>query len=718
MFVPTVVGFVAALAGSAAACNLANSMKTAPKTPETRKQLCIPQGEGDWTFSMDVGVTVLPDFSTENPLAGLVGSKFFVIYDNYCVPRGVYAPSGNECGKPYVIEDNFLPYVLTVTDISWDLGDPYFRFKYADGLYSINNNHCTCSSMSHGIKGEQGCRCAFPISGQHPADPPPPPNGGGEPPKAKPSKYMFVGDSITHGYAGDYTWRYRLWQWFKAKAADIPLDFVGPYTGTQNPPPALPPQPPRIVGEPEPKHEVNNGPYATAVDPAFDHDHFAVWGRAAAQDKSEIFDQVKKYQPEMLLIALGFNDMGWFYSDDVGTLESMKTMIDQARAAKPDIKFAIANVPQRSFIGGRQDLVDKTTRYNAALKPALREWSTPESQIEHVDFAGHYDCQPSGCPSGYDGLHPNIIGEYQIAQAFAETLHTKFGIGSGGLDMPQSFPIQSVDVPAHIKAEGVATGVAVTWDPILGAKGYDVRSRVQGAADWTESRTSTNRFDTTLTFAGVAWEYQIRTSAGDNAKGQWSGTVSAVARRDTAPAPETIKVTPTSSGLDINWSSVAGVDEYEVIIWDKDTPGAFIDSRGTRDTHISISGLNAGHVYAVWVACWNNLGGGLPGEARPGRVGTQVPSAPTDLRVVNKDVTTVELSWAPSNAAAYQIYMRNIHNGPEFTKDNGTEMTTSHGVAFLFPGTWNFEFCVGGVNGDLMSVGTSNCVIPPKMSGY
>lgn len=46
---------------------------------------------------------------------------------------------------------------------------------------------------------------------------------------ATPIKVMFVGDSITHGHEGDYTWRYRMWEWFRAN--NISFDFVGPYTG-------------------------------------------------------------------------------------------------------------------------------------------------------------------------------------------------------------------------------------------------------------------------------------------------------------------------------------------------------------------------------------------------------------------------------------------------------------------------------------------------------
>lgn len=45
----------------------------------------------------------------------------------------------------------------------------------------------------------------------------------------EPAKLMFVGDSITHGQEGDYTWRYRLWEWLKD--SNVHFQFVGPYTG-------------------------------------------------------------------------------------------------------------------------------------------------------------------------------------------------------------------------------------------------------------------------------------------------------------------------------------------------------------------------------------------------------------------------------------------------------------------------------------------------------
>lgn len=89
------------------------------------------------------------------------------------------------------------------------------------------------------------------------------------------------------------------------------------------------------------------------------------------QDCDVIGDMVTKYNPDFLLVLLGFNDIGWLVSDAEGTFESMKTFIDEARAAKPNIKMALGNVPQRRFMNCREDLPIKTDIYNSLLAAAI-----------------------------------------------------------------------------------------------------------------------------------------------------------------------------------------------------------------------------------------------------------------------------------------------------------------------------------------------------------
>ncbi|EHA17820.1 hypothetical protein ASPNIDRAFT_38570 [Aspergillus niger ATCC 1015] len=246
-------------------------------------------------------------------------------------------------------------------------------------------------------------------------------------------RVMIVGDSMSQGKEGDYTWRYRIWEWFRAQ--HIAVQLVGPYTGTAPSEPQAHGEHQTTLGQPK-----TSGGYAPDVSPDFDRHHFAVWGRTAAIDKDLIFDVLSAHQADLILLMLGFNDMAWFQSDASGTLDSIRTLVINARAANPNLKFAIANVPQRSLIPGREDIPFNTNIYNALLRNAIPAWSTADSPIHLVELQENYDCGPDSCPAGYDGLHPNVVGEYQIARAFSLTLVKDYGFGGSPLIIPDNIP--------------------------------------------------------------------------------------------------------------------------------------------------------------------------------------------------------------------------------------------------------------------------------------
>ncbi|MFI2241193.1 fibronectin type III domain-containing protein [Streptomyces chrestomyceticus] len=537
-----------------------------------------------------------------------------------------------------------------------------------------------------------------------------------------PLKVMVVGDSMSQGYEGDWTWRYRLWEWFKKERIDV--DFVGPYQGTRPQESPKPPPAPRLQGEAPQAGEsapVTSGAYAAGVAADFDTDHFAVWGRQAAQDKTLIAEQVAKYQPDLLLVGLGFNDMGWFVSGPEGTLDSMRTLVDQARAVKPDLDFALANVPQRTFIGGRDDLPANTTKYNDMLADAIPSWSTGKSRVALVDWAGNYSCDRDGCLAGYDGLHPNALGEYQIAQAFVRTLHNSYGLGSQLINIPARIPDRPTLAPGTLWIGSGPSGITLNWKPVFGARGYTVRHRIKGSGTWNETPVRAARFDTTWTRDGWEWEYQVRTDNAGDGKSGWSETLSDTAHPKTAAAPTGIVTRATATGVDVSWGAPTGpytdtIDRYEIITWDRDTPGAFLNSTAVRGRSAHIDGLEPGHHYLVAVVTWNAAGGGMPGVARSVTVGAGTPPAPTGLKVTSTDATTVQLSWAGSGqAAGYRVWIRNVNDGSPSKADEYVTNETSRGIAYLVPGVWNYEFCVTAINGEAES-GKSNCVVAPRPS--
>jgi lysophospholipase L1-like esterase len=274
-------------------------------------------------------------------------------------------------------------------------------------------------------------------------------------------KVMIVGDSISQGREGDFTWRYRIWEWFQSQG--VAVDFVGPYSGMVQPDKAAPPSPPALYGEPQPTGATKvSGGYAKEVSLDFPKSDFAVWGRAAAVDKGLIKEVMAAHPVDLMLLLLGFNDMGWFYSDSMGTLDSIHTLINNARAANPTIKFAVANVPQRSFISGREDLSISTNIYNSLLCNTIPKWSITASPIHVVKLEENYNCQPSSCPVGSNGLHPNVMGEYQIARAFSHTLVKDFKIRSSILNIPSDVTARPLPVPSNFKVFMSPGGVTAT----------------------------------------------------------------------------------------------------------------------------------------------------------------------------------------------------------------------------------------------------------------
>nr|POE46749.1 hypothetical protein CFP56_70981 [Quercus suber] len=515
-------------------------------------------------------------------------------------------------------------------------------------------------------------------------------------------KVMIVGDSMTHGSQGDYTWRYRIWEWFRESEA--PVSFVGPWVGTQEPDGPSPPKPPRLPSDPPPPEGPRtSGGYAEDVSTDFDSNHFSCWGYAAAQARDAVKEKVEKHKPDLILTMLGFNDMGWFISDANGTFESMEIFVRNARAANPKVSFALGNVPQRTFMEGRKDLVENTTKFNEMLKDACPKWSTADSRVSYVDIAEHYICETGA----YDGLHPNALGDFQIAKAFSITLLKDYGIGRSPLSIPSNIPKRHLPVPSNVLAEGAPMGVKVTWDAVYGAMFYEVRHRQKGSEHWQDSKVGSNRYDTVYPSPGETWEYQVRAGYAEQ-HGEWSHTVHAISKRETAPAPPNVKVHATAKGFDITWGDELEksweVDRYEIIWHDTDLKGAFIGGVSARGTSHSVDSLIADHRHNVWMATWTTKGGGLRHGVRPVFVGRGDPTAPKDVNVEAEKPHYAKLTWeAPENAAGYIAFVRKAGDASSKWQEGGVFTETHRGIGHLKPHVKDYEFCVVAVNGEAES---------------
>lgn len=267
-----------------------------------------------------------------------------------------------------------------------------------------------------------------------------------------------MGDSISHGLEGDYTWRYRLARHFAAHG--VPARFTGPWTGTR----ALPDLPPK-----EGADEMREGGYRPGT--RFAHDrHYARWGRLMDEARRNIADAVAAHRPDHLVVALGFNDLAWGVSGPERLLAHVGEFVRRARGVRPDLRFLVADVVRRTPLPHMPHLQGIVEEYNARLPAVLAALSTPDSPVVPVGLAAVYDPYADT----YDGLHPNSVGEFRIAKAFADAFSRAFH--GGRLDF--AGPIPSVAEPLPIRPPAGLTVAArgstarVSWPRVFGASGY------------------------------------------------------------------------------------------------------------------------------------------------------------------------------------------------------------------------------------------------------
>ncbi|KAF2764092.1 carbohydrate esterase family 3 protein [Teratosphaeria nubilosa] len=543
-----------------------------------------------------------------------------------------------------------------------------------------------------------------------------------------PLRVMIVGDSMSQGAEGDWTWRYRIWQWFEHN--EIEVRFVGPYTGTVSPDPPSPPTPPPLYNSTGVIEGIDHaGGYAKGVDPAFlsNCNHFSVWGQAVAVDKFLIKDVLQSHPADLILFMLGFNDMGWLYSDASGTLESVATFVVEARAANPDLQFAIANAPRRSYISGREDLIRNTHKYNSLLPLFLSKWTTKQSPIHLVDLESNYACEPAGCPAGYDGLHPNAWGEFQIAHAFSLTLLHSFGLGHLPLAVPDQNDrslARNLTVPSDFLVRSSPQGITATWDPVYGAYAYDIRITINDG-DWSIISSSTNRWDPTWPFAGASYSLAVRATAGDR-KGEWTAVQSAIATPELAPPPSNIDVQALSDGFCVTWDPPTGpytdsIVEYNVLFWNQDPEACeFLGGAAFKESPAVLTNLKPGANYLVGLLTWNKNGQGFPTIAQNVRPGANKPDTPSNVTVHAKDTTSAHITWNGSAAAAgYKIWARNMdqHDSALEIIATLTDSTCSD-QGMPFPGVTNYQFAVSAFNGNSESGRSATVLASPPEAGH
>lgn len=273
-------------------------------------------------------------------------------------------------------------------------------------------------------------------------------------------RIMVMGDSISQGFEGDYTWRYRA-------SKRLPgFDFVGPHSGTHQVPASLPatwPDTPAPISF--------SGRYRPGIE--FDSNHASQWGWQMEQAQYQVHPWVDTYDPTHLVVALGFNDLAWGVQTPDQLLDDVRTVVSEARKGNPSVKVLFTNVIQRRPLAGFPGIGPAISEYNAKLPAVINSLTTADSPVALADIASAV----SYATDTYDGLHPNVRGEFKIAKAVVDRLKTAFGAGSGFGGLPATYPA-ALSMPARAtRATRSGWGLKVSWGRTFGATGYRILRR-------------------------------------------------------------------------------------------------------------------------------------------------------------------------------------------------------------------------------------------------
>lgn len=376
---------------------------------------------------------------------------------------------------------------------------------------------------------------------------------------AGPLRILLTGDSITQGFNGDYTWRYRLDKEFIRQG--VPVDFVGSRKG------------------PYVKAGWSSAQYA---DPHFDQDHFAQGGSTLSWLLGRIGAEVAAQKPDIIVMASGLNDLrSGATPSEVN--ERLKRWITLARDAKPDVRTVISPVLDARDVT-RPWLSERIRSYDALAATTVREMSTAASPVTMANTTAGWSVTADTA----EDTHPNSTGETLIAQRIAEALKTVGVLRQA----PSIYRWASWNRQPRVKVVMKGSQAVLSWDwQAIDSARISIQ-RVGHAASFPVNRYGRGTMTTPALVPGSTYDIRVQLIRGRMATplGPATRIVVPTARKPARVA----KVTVTAAG--VSWTAVSQATGYLV---------KFKKARSARwQTRRTSTALSIGAAKVVRVKVW------------------------------------------------------------------------------------------------------------------
>jgi hypothetical protein len=341
------------------------------------------------------------------------------------------------------------------------------------------------------------------------AQPAPCPSVPGQPSGGSP-RIMIVGDSISQGSSGDYTWQYRLYEHLRADG--VSPQMVGPNNWLFN-------------------NVTNVEGDCSYADPKFEDANDAVWGLTLFSQIDTIGATVTTYQPDYLLVLLGLDDIYWYGISQPDMAANLASFIAAARTARPNIRIVLGLIPPDIHQQTDPAFAANVAAYNQTISSTASQLSTAASPIAVAQDGTDINV----AADLWDGTHPNANGEVKIAAGFADALASQFQLGSA---YPTPFPVLPTGPLTHpqltVTPSATAGQAVLSWTLAPGADGYYVYQKNVTQGDttftklpWPLSPTQ-NPWTAGLLVTGDTYDYELQACKGADC-GAFSNVASVIA---------------------------------------------------------------------------------------------------------------------------------------------------------------------------------------------
>ncbi|MEO5661920.1 MAG: GDSL-type esterase/lipase family protein [Nocardioides sp.] len=500
--------------------------------------------------------------------------------------------------------------------------------------------------------------------------------------ESSPVRIMVLGDSLSHGTAGDWSWRYRLWQHLSTNG--VAVDFVGPRDG--------------LFGPDFP------APSYAYPDPSFDDDHASRWGLALGLPEFSATELMADHDPDVVVVELGINDLTWLGQSPGWVVDRLVELVVELRAADPKVDVVLTHAPP-AWIDGVPELNDLIDQESAGL----------DSEQSRVVVASA-DEDYGRVTHTYDIVHPNAAGELVIAAAVEDALS---GIGVGPV---ATRPVMSTPLGPRIPPVAEVTAgdgsADVIWVPSPGATSHVVwqRDTITGepATKVAEVSGSAVRVDGLVNGHDYAFQVQPVKGFWPAEADAWSRPVQVRPRADGPGAITSVVVGPGDRQLDLRWDDKPSAVGYRV--WFQLADGS--SGWSTLETDVPAATLRelvAGAAYQVAVQGRGVKADGPLSPMAGGRAGGVTPAG-ADITVKSVDAAgRLVATWQPiPEARSYDVRLDAVGDGVPLVKV--TQQQAWIDANGLVAGS-TYVLSVVGVNGELRGPrADATFRVPPRLT--